>query len=241
DRVLIYNTKGAVLPFYLEEKGPDFCIAIEQPPPFNGHLSYVTGVHWDPTGKLLFTAGSRSREIHTIAALKDGTLAQIARPESHQYDIECFEVLSGLTMLVGSEELPFRVYRASSNYVESVKNLVGLEGNELMKIEKSLPTTPFFRQPVLGVLNVAAGDDEGEDNDQVGMVFTERPTVNSLIRFTYWEVAESLYGHTNPASNLAVDPEAKLLATSCHANSPEDAVIILRKTSDWNIVEKLSG
>lgn len=50
-----------------------------------------------------------------------------------------------------------------------------------------------------------------------------------------------MYGHTNPSSDLAIDPKAELVATSCSANSPEDAVIIIRKTSDWNIVDKLAG
>uniref|UniRef100_A0AC34QXS5 Uncharacterized protein n=1 Tax=Panagrolaimus sp. JU765 TaxID=591449 RepID=A0AC34QXS5_9BILA len=178
EQLIIYNTRGAVIPFKMDKKGEDFYVATETAPPFNGHLSSITGAHWDPTGTLLFTAGSRSREIHILAPMNDGSICQIARPESHQYDIQCFAVVSGLTMIVGSDELPFRVYRASANYVESVKNLVGLDSEKLRKNEKSLPTTPFFKQAVLGVLNVAAGDSQADDEDHSGMVFTGEFGIN---------------------------------------------------------------
>ena len=83
---------------------------------------------------------------------------------SHQYDISCLTMLSGLTMAVGSDELPFRIYKASANYCNSIENLVGIQAESLKTQETKLPTVPFFKQPVLGVLNIAA--DDAEENDE---------------------------------------------------------------------------
>uniref|UniRef100_A0A914YAT8 Elongator complex protein 2 n=1 Tax=Panagrolaimus superbus TaxID=310955 RepID=A0A914YAT8_9BILA len=240
NRVLIYTTKGGFMIFDLVQQSEDFYLAVEAPPPITGHTSAISAAEWDPTGSILFTAGTRSREIHIIAFLKDGSYAQIARPESHQYDISCLTPLSGLTMIVGSDELPFRIYKASANYCTSLKALTGISANELKKCEIKLPTVPFFKQPVLGVLNIAANDvEENYDTTEAETVFERRPTTNQLLRFTFWEVAESLYGHANSASAVCTDTEAKWIATSCQATSAEDAVILIRKVNDWNIQHKL--
>uniref|UniRef100_A0AC35F0N9 Elongator complex protein 2 n=1 Tax=Panagrolaimus sp. PS1159 TaxID=55785 RepID=A0AC35F0N9_9BILA len=240
NRILIYTTKGGFMLFDLIHQSEDFYLAVEAPPPITGHTSAISCGEWDPTGNIFFTSGTRSREIHIIASLKDGTFAQIARPESHQYDIQCLTPLSGLTMIVGSDELPFRIYKASANYCTSLEALTGISANELKKCESELPTVPFFKQPVLGVLNIAANDtEENEDHIDAETVFEKRPTTNQLLRFTYWEVAESLYGHANSASAVCTDAEAKWIATSCHATSPDDAVILIRKVNDWNIHNRL--
>ena len=63
------------------QQSEDFYLANEAPPPITGHISAISGAEWDPSGNLLFTAGTRSREIHVIACLKDESFAQISRPE----------------------------------------------------------------------------------------------------------------------------------------------------------------
>uniref|UniRef100_A0AC34FFE0 Elongator complex protein 2 n=1 Tax=Panagrolaimus sp. ES5 TaxID=591445 RepID=A0AC34FFE0_9BILA len=240
NRVLIYTTKGGFMLFDLVQQSEDFYLAVEAPPPITGHTSAISAAEWDPTGNILFSSGTRSREIHIIACLEDGSFAQIARPESHQYDISCLTPLSGLTMIVGSDELPFRIYKASANYCTSLEALTGISANELKKCELELPTVPFFKQPVLGVLNIAANDaEENDDHIDAETVFEHRPTTNQLLRFTFWEVVESLYGHANSASSVCTDAEAKWIATSCQATSAEDAVILIRKVNDWNIQNRL--
>ena len=133
-----------------------------------------------------FTAGTRSREMHIIGCLADGTFAQIARPESHQYDIQCFTPLSGLSMVVGSDELPFRIYKGSANYCSSVENITGIKPEELMKQEIALPTVKFFKQSILGVLNIAADDaQENEDQADSEDVFDLHESLTKVTCFCY--------------------------------------------------------
>uniref|UniRef100_A0A7E4VMN9 Elongator complex protein 2 n=1 Tax=Panagrellus redivivus TaxID=6233 RepID=A0A7E4VMN9_PANRE len=240
NRVLIYTTKGSFIGFDIV-KEDDFTCAVEVPPPITGHQSLIVSAEWDPSGNILFTAGFRDHEIHAMATLKSGVFAQISRPESHQYDVHRIYPLSGLTLAVGSDELPFRIYKASGSFIQTLKQLTDIDINELKRPGEELPTTAFFKQPVLGVQNVAANGDEGENLSTEDFKLTERPTTNQLMKYTYWEVAESLYGHSHPSSSVTVSPDGKFLATCCLATNPKDSAVFVRKTSDWDIVSKLEG
>lgn len=84
-------------------------------------------------------------------------------------------------MIVGSDELPFRIYKASANYCTSLEALTGISANDLKKCESELPTVPFFKQPVLGVLNIAANDtEENEDHIDAETVFESNEIYNTL-------------------------------------------------------------
>ncbi|ETN86018.1 WD domain, G-beta repeat protein, partial [Necator americanus] len=59
------------------------------------------------------------------------------------------------------------------------------------------------------------------------------PTEDCLQQNTLWPEVHKLYGHGYEVYGIAVNPAGSVLATSCKASQPEDAVIIMWDTSDW--------
>lgn len=201
---------------------------------YSGHYDVVTDIAWSPSGNyMLSTSNDETTRLH-CAWRNEGKVSwhEIARPQIHGYLINCIAVLNELTYISGADEKVLRVFRATKNFVNSLKNISGYEV-ESSKIQ--LPETATT--PALGLSNRAVysekrnsedGDTNAEfDKDDMVKSLGHPPPEELLMESTLWPELHKLYGHGYEVFAVAASHDGKLVASSCKATKPDQAGIIL--------------
>lgn len=220
-----------------------------------GHFKEVKDIAWEPSGHfLLSTSVDQTTRIHACWSRngKPATYHEIARPQVHGYDMQSLAVLSRYRFASAAEEKIVRTFQAPGNFVENLRNLVGVrndeEGNEILKSHQKGASVPS-----LGLSNKAVYDDEIDtkavndrkfkdeypENYFVPMTMTSPPTEEYLTQNTLWPEIQKLYAHGYELYSLAAARDGKILASACKATTSDHAEIILWDTKSWNIIQRM--
>lgn len=219
-----------------------------------GHFKEVKDIAWEPNGEFLFsTSVDQTTRIHARNG-NSSKYYEIARPQVHGYDMQCLAVLSRYRFASAAEEKIVRTFQAPGNFVENLRNLVGLandaEGDAIIQSHQKGASVPS-----LGLSNKAVYDneidlsavedkkfkDEYPENYFVPMSMTEEtpPTEEYLAQNTLWPELQKLYAHGYELYSLAATRDGKILASACKATSVDHAEIILWDTKSWNIIQRM--
>lgn len=221
-----------------------------------GHFKEVKDIAWEPKGDFLFSISmDQTTRIHAQWNRKGkiATYHEIARPQVHGYDMQCFALLSRYRFASAAEEKIVRTFQATGNFVENFQNLVGVErdteGDEILKTHQKGASVP-----TLGLSNKAVYDDdltntnidkkfkdEYPENFFVPMTMSAPPTEEYLTQNTLWPELQKLYAHGYELYSLAATKDGKLLASACKATTIEHAEIILWDTTTWKILQRLQS
>lgn len=220
-----------------------------------GHYKEVRDIGWEPNGEFLFSASvDQTTRIHAKwnRGNDNQTYHEIARPQVHGYDMQCFAVLSRFKFASAAEEKIVRTFQAPGNFVENFRNLVNaeteFEGDEILKTHQkgaSVPSLGLSNKAVyeeeIDTSNVVEKKfkDEYPENYFVPMTMTVPPTEEYLTQNTLWPELQKLYAHGYELFSLATSKDGKTLASACKATTLEHAEIILWNISTWKVVQRL--
>ncbi|KAJ3153042.1 Elongator subunit elp2 [Geranomyces michiganensis] len=95
------------------------CIAL------SGHTAAAKDIQWEPSGKFLVSTSLDQTTRLAAPWNRDGvtTWHEIARPQIHGYDLQCFAFVHGYGFVSGADEKILRVFEAPRTFVQSLANL----------------------------------------------------------------------------------------------------------------------
>ncbi|GAM18187.1 hypothetical protein SAMD00019534_013620, partial [Acytostelium subglobosum LB1] len=245
----------------------------------SGHFAAVQDLMWSPDFNYFITASSdRTLRLYAewlrdveddnnnVATLKSWN--EIARPQIHGYDLECFSFIhtKNHAVVSGAEEKILRVFLGSQNFIDTLSNITKI------KYENDGQQRPLAaNQPSLGLSNKPffsaeqqQGDDgtpttefaaqmAAEDNEALGEggfeeqvyfnpeVLDQPPFEEHLLQSSLWPEIQKLYGHGNEIISVACSYDGKYLASTCRASSADQATVRIWDVATWKEVANLKG
>ncbi|KAK0530646.1 Elongator subunit elp2 [Tilletia horrida] len=239
-----------------------------------GHMGPCKSLSWDPTGCMLLSCGSdrttrlhaRFRQRSTSASEAAHTWHELARPQTHGYDLNGVAWIDQWSFASAADEKVVRVFTAPVAFVQTIQAAGGLDGAGTgATLPESAPIGASV--PPLGLSNRAIFDESGpvtyepnESGQPIGSaktsisdVFKSPPNEDELHVSTLWPELDKLYGHgyelfaigaSHPVSSGTDKTHGKgrFVASSCKANNAEHAVIRIHdRDRHWKEVAQLAG
>ncbi|KAK3739827.1 hypothetical protein QZH41_009079, partial [Actinostola sp. cb2023] len=226
-------------------------------------ILFFKDICWDPeVGQFLMSVSTdQTTRLHAPWRRqgKQTTWHEIARPQVHGYDMQCFTLVDRYTLASGADEKVVRIFKAPRQFLGSLHSLSSIKESD--KLPDDLPLGASV--PALGLSNKAVfeGDLDSlkRDVEDPGrplrasafaseeplpfapVVSNAPPTEDHLLQNTLWPESQKLYGHGFEIYCVASNPDGTLLASSCKASKVEHACILLWNTKTWRQVGSLSG
>jgi elongator complex protein 2 len=119
-----------------------------------GHFAPSTCVRWEPSGRYFITGGlDKTTRLH--GCFREGqeeSWHEMARPQSHGFEIASLAWLSRLAFASAGDEKIIRVLEAPTGFVKTIQSLSQLdndlsEGRKDVLLASSLPTLDEFTKP----------------------------------------------------------------------------------------------
>jgi elongator complex protein 2 len=227
-----------------EEWHPQVCIS--------GHYNSVMDASWDPKGNYFITTSlDQTTRLYSQWKQK-GTWHEIARPQIHGYDLQCLAFINNPEIehriVTGADEKVLRVFEAPQTFLDSLKNIVGVETSN-----STIQRASAAQVPALGLSNKAI--EEGDTDPQskkefdefendvpfVPIVLDRPPFEEQLLQNTLWTEIQKLYGHINELVCVAVNNSGTFLAAACSAKTADAASVKIWDTRTWREVTSLPG
>ncbi|KAJ3177298.1 Elongator subunit elp2 [Geranomyces variabilis] len=219
----------------------------------SGHTAPIKDLQWEPSGKFLVTTSLDQTTRLAAPWNRDGlsTWHEIARPQIHGYDLQCFAFVHGYGFVSGADEKIIRVFEAPQTFVQSLASLTK-EAEDAEVIAKR----PFGASvPALGLSNKAvfAGDiDKDATTHDVRNLsaytavastptsfldtLQHPPFEQHLLQHTLWPEVNKLYGHGYEIVSVAASHNGRFVASACKAAKAEHASVRLWSTKTWKEV-----
>eukprot|EP01132_Coremiostelium_polycephalum_P000974 gene974-1239_t len=238
----------------------------------SGHFAPVQDLMWSPDNSYFISSSTdRTLRLHSEWVKKDDqTLKpwhEIARPQIHGYDLECFTFIFGKTHVIvsGAEEKIMRVFVGTQNFVDTLLNI-----SNVLPINDGTIRPMAANQPSLGLSNkpyysdqdlnnndgsqqqqdMPVGGDEGEGFDTgyfednvpfIPVVLQQPPFEEHLLQSSLWPETFKLYGHGNEMISVCCSYDGKYLASACRASTADQATVRIWTVSNWKEVANLKG
>ncbi|KAJ3137898.1 Elongator subunit elp2 [Physocladia obscura] len=209
----------------------------------SGHYMAVEDIAWNETGDFLISTSldQTSRLWGEWKRNGKSTWHEIARPQIHGYDLHCLAMIHKYGFVSGADEKIIRVFEASRTFLESLKNISGIE--ETGEVLDRLPVGAAV--PALGLSNKAILSGAPLDTN-AELVFTplapetvQRPPFEQyLMQHTLWPEVNKLYGHGYELISIAASHNGKFVASSSKAAISEHAVVRVWSTETWKEAHK---
>jgi elongator complex protein 2 len=215
----------------------------------SGCVRPVKGISWDPEGHYLLSARSKRPLSHLFlvcglevnSGSQDQTTRlfgewkhddrvtwhELARPQIHGYDLTAISAYPPWTFLSGSDEKVLRVFRLPKPTADLIAHLAHTTLDTA-----DLPSTANV--PVLGLSNK-------EETRNVEVVGEEPPLEDYLARYTLAPELEKIYAHPSEVLAVTTSNSGKLIASTCKASTPENAVIRIHSTDTFAEITTLKG
>eukprot|EP01133_Synstelium_polycarpum_P008979 gene8979-10532_t len=231
----------------------------------SGHFGPVQDLMWSPDSNY-FISCSSDRTLRIFAEWKRDDVSswhEIARPQIHGYDLECFSFIhtKSHTVVSGAEEKILRVFIAPQNFIDTLSNIARVEYKH-----DGMQRPLAANQPTLGLSNKAyfSGEENvdspgalamsaPEDNEALGEggfedatpfnpeVLESPPFEEHLLQSSLWPEIQKLYGHGNEIIAVACSYDGTYIATTCRASSADQATVRIWTVSNWKEVANLKG
>jgi len=168
-----------------------------------------------------------------------------------------------LKLVSGSEEKVIRVFNATKYFIQSLKNISGIDllQNRTISGLNQQEMAEYAKVPALGLSNSAVyqqqqhkpsieGDvpvqngnveNPPENESFVPKVLEQPPIEEVLEQNTLWPEAHKLYGHGFELFSIAANSSGSLLASACRAQSVKHASIIVWNLESYEILLRLGA
>ncbi|BFZ57150.1 Elongator subunit elp2, partial [Savitreella phatthalungensis] len=186
-------------------------------PGIGGHTSAVRSVSWAGSAVLTSSTDQTTRLWANLAGWRE-----VARPQVHGYDLVSARAVSTTRFVSAAEEKLLRVFQMT----KTVGDLLSYDITDL-------PDAAAV--PLLGLSN--KGGEESEETEEGPLSMTE----DSLQRHTLFAELAKLYGHGNACAALAVSPDGRFAATSCRAQTPDQAAVRVYSLDTFDEIAQLRG
>ncbi|EGC32254.1 hypothetical protein DICPUDRAFT_155801 [Dictyostelium purpureum] len=242
----------------------------------SGHFGPVQDLMWSPDYSYMISC-STDRTLRLFSEWKKGgennnqvnSWNEIARPQIHGYDLECFTFVykKSHVLVSGAEEKIMRAFVGSQNFVDTLCNI-----SKVQPINDGTQRPLAANQPSLGLSNkpyggsssgndtsateedqpmkIAGGGEEGEGmdtgyfEDEIPFnpeVLSQPPFEEHLLQSSLWPEIQKLYGHGNEIISVACSYDGQYLASACRASAPDQATVRIWNISNWKEVANLKG
>ncbi|EGG20140.1 WD-40 repeat-containing protein [Cavenderia fasciculata] len=192
---------------------------------------------------------------------------EIARPQIHGYDLECFTFIHGKNHAIvsGAEEKILRVFLGSQNFIDTLSNISGVvyeDDGQMRPAAANQPSLGLSNKPFFTTAQQDGTTDGqemmiaatmAEDNEGLGeggfedpvpfnpAVLATPPFEEHLLQSSLWPEVQKLYGHGNEIIAVAASYDGKYIASTCRASSSDQATVRIWSVANWREVANLKG
>ncbi|KAJ3131171.1 Elongator subunit elp2 [Geranomyces variabilis] len=219
----------------------------------SGHTAPAKDLQWEPSGKFLVTTSLDQTTRLAAPWNRDGltTWHEIARPQIHGYDLQCFAFVHGYGFVSGADEKILRVFEAPRTFVQSLASLTK-EAEDAEVIAKrpvgaSVPALGLSNKAVFegdidkdatthDVRNLSAYNAVASTPTSFLDTLQHPPFEQHLLQHTLWPEVNKLYGHGYEIVSVAASHNGRFVASACKAAKAEHASVRLWSTETWKEV-----
>ncbi|KAI8460049.1 WD40-repeat-containing domain protein [Phakopsora pachyrhizi] len=205
-----------------------------------GHYRPVTGLDWDrESGYLLSCSSDQTSRLWglwsqtSVDFNSPGFVSwhELARPQVHGHDL-CGAVFVGdrRTRFISiSEEKVMRAFEMTGDFLQTLRNL---SITQAPFEDCGKPRVQRATVPPLGLSNRI--EDSSNTLECQGPLAQQTcpPFEDQLLSRTLWPEVEKIYAHPSELASIAASHCGKIVASACHASSPETAIIRLHSGVD---------
>eukprot|EP00004_Rigifila_ramosa_P012087 TRINITY_DN2597_c0_g1_i2.p1 TRINITY_DN2597_c0_g1~~TRINITY_DN2597_c0_g1_i2.p1 ORF type:complete len:894 (-),score=197.60 TRINITY_DN2597_c0_g1_i2:52-2733(-) len=180
----------------------------------------------------------KPRQTHTHP-----TWHELARPQIHGYDINSvtlFQIEKQIFLVSGADEKVLRAYSSPKNFSTTLSRFCDIHLPEYpnQALTAVVPPLGLSNKSVLNSLSLPHIHNElSVDLTPQSVVeplpVAHPPLETNLMQQTFWPEIQKLYGHGNEILCVTASNSGLVLASSCKATTPQQAVVRLWDTATW--------
>jgi len=221
-----------------------------------GHSSSVNDIDWEPQLGRFLISTSEDQTTRLFAEWPcsnhpSHSWFEIARPQIHGYNLQCLKMLTSTEFISGADEKVLRVFKASQNFTDNLKNLCGYDvkmtADDAAPIGASVPALGLSNKAVFFTSNSGEKVEEKHRNEQYienmfsSVICSKPPPETHLQQNTLWPEICKLYHHVYEIFSVACNNTKTLVASAAKSSQPMHSGIVLWDVSSWQKVGVLMG
>lgn len=203
--------------------------------PITGHTGAVEQCTWLPAT----CAGSNLPILltcsvdQTTRAFSISAHLELSRPQIHGYDLKCLAAYAvpetgAIEIVSGADEKVLRVFAAPDQFYTRAG------------LQVAFPAPAAAQLPALGLSNKLLSN-ANEGYNSAFAPTTRFPHDRELMRQSLWPEVDKLYAHNRELSCLAIDSQARWMASAAKGTKVSDAAVCIwsRASGSWKLQETL--
>ncbi|KAI8585118.1 quinon protein alcohol dehydrogenase-like superfamily [Geranomyces variabilis] len=205
----------------------------------SGHTAPAKDLQWEPSGKFLVTTSLDQTTRLAAPWNRDGltTWHEIARPQIHGYDLQCFAFVHGYGFVSGADEKILRVFEAPRTFVQSLASLTKEAEDAEVIAKRPVGASDIDKDATThDVRNLSAYNAVASTPTSFLDTLQHPPFEQHLLQHTLWPEVNKLYGHGYEIVSVAASHNGRFVASACKAAKAEHASVRLWSTETWKEV-----